>query len=201
MAEETTSSETTTATTTTETTQQATSQGTTQQNATATPAANASAPAGAPEAYVWTGEDGKALFDPEAVKHLEPIARDLGLTQEQAIKFGNTLARYGTEDAQARAKALENQKAAWVEEIKKDSKLGGANYESTVRNCDALLDKLAVSDQDKAFFKATGIAMHPAMVRLLHGVHTNTSEDSFSTKDTQAPAARLSDAEVFYGKK
>ena len=200
MAEDTTTT-TTTATPTSDagTTQQTTTTGTTQQNATTT--AGASVTSGAPEAYVWAGQDGKQLYEPEAIAKIEPIARDLGLTQEQALKFAATLARYGEEDTKSRTEAHQNQLKAWAEEVRNDPKLGGANFDSTIRNCGAMLDKLAVSDADKAFFKATGIGMHPAMVRLLHGVHEKTSEDSFATTGTQQGAARLSDAEVFYGKK
>ena len=185
----------------TTTTQQATTEpGTaTQQDVTTT--ASAQPANGAPEAYVWKGQDGNDLYPPETVAQLEPIARELSLSQEQALKFGAVLARFNEEDAKGREQALADRKNAWAEEVRKDPKLGGANFDSTIRNVGALLDKLAVSDQDKAFFKATGIGMHPAMVRLLHGVHEKTSEDSFSTTQTQQTPARLSDAEVFWGKK
>lgn len=183
--------------TTTSTTQQATTTATQTTDTTS----QSSATTGAPQAYVWTGADGKQLFEPDAIAHIEPIARDLGMTQEQATKFGTILARYGDEEAKSNAQALADRKAQWQKEIREDSKLGGQNYESTVRNVDALLDRLAVSDSDKAFFKATGIGMHPAMVRLLSSVHERSKEDSFSTKTPTDDGVRLSDAEVFYGKK
>lgn len=173
------------------TTQQATT-GTTQQNATADASAT-----GVPVAYVWKGADGKDVYAPETVAQIEPVARELGMTQEQAMKFAGVLQRFNDDDAKSTAQALEDRKKTWEAEVRNDPKMGGANYDSTIRNVGALLDKLGVSEDDKAFFKATGIGMHPSMVRLLHGVHERTKEDSFNVK-TDVPAQRKSDSEVFW---
>jgi hypothetical protein len=184
-----------TTTTTTATGQQAT----TTQNADAMASANATV-AGAPEAYVWKGADGADLLPAEAITAIEPIARDLGLSQDAALKFVNHLRTFSEQDEKAAAAAHKATVDRWAEDVRKDAKLGGANFDATMRNCNALLTKFQVSEEDKAFFSSTGLGNHPVMIRLLSDLHEKTSEDKFNvSQSSKTSGERPSNAAVFYG--
>jgi len=196
MSEETAAStETAAATATTDTiTQSATPTGTEQ-----TPQAAAAPAAGAPEAYDWKPADGGELPPAELTAELEPLARDLSMSQEQASKMLAKMVDARQQSEEARVQALTQAREGWAAEVKADPVLGGQNFDATMRSCNGVIARYA--PEAKEFLETTGLGNHKVIVKMLHSFAKATAEDSFSTPPANHTEGRLSREQVFYGKK
>ena len=146
-----------------------------------------------PEKYEFKLPEGIQV-DTEALTAFEPIAKELGLSQEAAQKLVDL-------QVAAAARSVEAQKAQaaqWFNDVKADKDLGGQNFTTTAKNTVAAMDRFG--DQAlKDLLNTTGLGNHPAFVRWASKVGAAMAEDAVHPADLPA-APRKSTAEVMYDK-
>jgi hypothetical protein len=150
-------------------------------------------PKGAPDKYDLKMPDGTAL-DEAALADLEPVARELNLTNEQAQKLAETYANRMQQDLQRQQENWKRTTEEWVGAIKADKEIGGQNFDVSVRHAQAALNKFG-SAELRAQMDATGMGNHPELVRVFARIGKAMAEDTFvqSSRDgVQAdPAKKL----------
>lgn len=150
-----------------------------------------------PEKYDLKLPDGSLLH----ASHVEKIASDakaLGLSQEQAqgmLTRESQLRASFIEDAKAE---LETKSTAWVEEIKADKELGGAEFERTAEMSKRFIDRFA-DEETKKTLNETRFGNHPGLVRMIARAAKLMSEDTMVIPGAQVSTAKKSAAEILYG--
>ena len=142
-----------------------------------------------PESYEFKMPEGVEL-DSAAADEFSAIAKDAGLTQEQAQKVADVAASMVQRQAQAHADMVNG----WAEQAKADKEFGGDQFDANLGKAKAFLDKFA-SPAFKALLVQTGIGNHPEMIRFAVKGHAAISEDGFAANGRQGgatdPAKRL----------
>lgn len=150
-------------------------------------------PAAVPEKYDLKTPDGVAL-DEAALAEFEPIAKELKLTNEQAQKLADIHTKRMQETERANAEQWKQTTANWVNDIKADKEIGGANMDASVRHAQTALAKFGTPEL-KAQMDATGMGNHPELVRVFARIGKAMAEDNFiqSGKDGVVgdPAKRM----------
>lgn len=102
---------------------------------------------------------------------------------------------------EANEKAFTAQDTKWVAELKADPELGGEKWPATVKEVRAGLN--VIGRPFGELIAKTGLGNNPVVVRELVRIGRANADDTI--KGTEKPAsgdsARLTDAELFYGKK
>lgn len=129
-------------------------------------------PAG--EAFQFTYPDG-VTADPQLVEGFSAVARELGLSQDQAQKIVDAYAGRIKADADA----IAAQQQAWKAEIQSDPELGGKNHERSIAAMNKALDSFA----DPSFvdlLEALGLRDHPGVRRTFTRLGLAISEDAIN---------------------
>lgn len=146
-----------------------------------------------PETYVLEPVDG-VIIDEEAVAVATPVFRELGLTNEQAnrlvpvaARFAEIVSRRAQDEALANAAALRKE---WYDAVMADEELGGSTdrLEKTRAIAARALDRFADAEF-RSFLNETGLANHPAMVRMVYRIGQMLSEDQTDVKPSAASSA------------
>lgn len=140
-----------------------------------------------------TGEDGKAVSKvpeeyadfsvPEGYalgeigEQFKSVAKELGLTQEQAQK----LIDLDVKRANAQTEAVHRATAEWQAASKADKEFGGEALEQNVGVAQKALNTFG-TDALKTLLQQTGLANHPEVIRLLYRTGKAISEDRFVGK-------------------
>ena len=108
------------------------------------------APAGAPEQYDYSAAIPEGMqVDQQLADGFSVIAREMNLTNDQAIKIAAYGIQYGQQVAQAMQQQLDAEVAGWGEAAKKEL---GADFDKTMQLCGAALE--AVEKQVPGIRKA-----------------------------------------------
>jgi len=125
-----------------------------------------------PESYELEMEG----LDEDAVNSFKDVAKDMGLSQEQAAKVldfnKQRLATLVEGAKEAEAKVEADLKSEWGGEFDK-------NLNLAKRAIDAFTD-----DNFKTFLEDTRLGSHPEMIKLFHNLGAKLSEDTFSSDGT-----------------
>lgn len=149
-----------------------------------------------PENYEFKAPEGMEL-DTAAVEAFTPLAKELGLTNEQAQKIADLYAgQMGRVMAQVQ-EAQATQEAAWVGEVKADPEIGGAKLEGNLSVAAKAIDAFGGADLRQAL-TVTGAGNHPAVVRAFVKIGKAISEDGFVRGNSADPGGGKSAAELFY---
>jgi len=164
--------------------------------------AEAPKPAGAPEAYAdFTMPEG-VQADPELMTSFAGVAKELGLSQEQAQKLVDLQAKSAVGGEKARAEALEaaltKQSEAWVNEIKSDPEFGGDKFEATLATASKAMQTFG-SPELRGLLNESGLGNHPELIKLFHRIGAGISEDSLVMPGNNAGAGKRSREEIMYG--
>jgi hypothetical protein len=132
-------------------------------------------PAKAPEKYEAFALPDGVTADQGMVEAFTPVARELGLSQEQAQKlvtlYATQTAAKMTAAEQAQARAVQEQRAGWVREFKA----------SPTWQEDAMYARRAVEhlgdDATKSLLMGTWLGDHPVILRFLSKVGRTVAED------------------------
>lgn len=144
--------------------------------AAAAPAAAPAAPAAAPAAIVLELPKDSKLVQAD-VDRIAAIAREQGLSQEQATKLlteqNATVAAYEARQTEA----AKTQRAAWAKAVTEDKEIGGDKLSVTQRNSMRVVEKFMPQPlRDK--LRETGLGDYPDFVRFLNNVGAAMAEDS-----------------------
>ncbi|HEM8138389.1 TPA: peptidase [Providencia rettgeri] len=129
----------------------------------------------APEKYEFTAGEGQEL-DKEAVAAFEPIARELGLSNEQAQKivdvYGSTIM---PQIMKQQNEAWQQQTVEWAETIKADKELGSVE---SIGNAQKAMDQFGTPEL-KQYLNDSGLGNHPELFRIFSKIGKAMSEDGF----------------------
>lgn len=119
-------------------------------------------PEGAPEKYEFKFPEGVTV-DQNLLSTFEPMAKELGLTQEKAQKFIDLYATHSKEIVSQQEKALESQRAEWRKTIQ--SQKGSDEMIGLAKKA---LNHFAKADPEVGtLFEGSWLGDHPSVVRLL----------------------------------
>lgn len=146
----------------------------------------------APEKYEFSAPEGQEL-DANALSVFEPIAKELGLTQEQAQKLVDIYPQIQQQQAEAWSKQI----AEWGEQVKADKEIGGDKFNASVGLAQRALDQFG-NPELREYLNASGLGNHPALVRFCAKVGKSMAEDSFVVPNQ---GGQRSAADILYGNK
>lgn len=146
----------------------------------------------APEKYEFTAGEGQEL-DKEAVAAFEPIARELGLSNEQAQKivdvYGSTIM---PQILKQQNEAWQQQAIEWAETIKADKELGSVE---SIGNAQKAVDQFGTPEL-KQYLNDSGLGNHPELFRIFSRIGRAMSEDGFVSGSSENARSA---ADVLFG--
>nr|ELR5076628.1 peptidase [Providencia rettgeri] len=146
----------------------------------------------APEKYEFTAGEGQEL-DKEAVAAFEPIARELGLSNEQAQKivdvYGSTIIPQIAKQQEA---AWQKQVTEWAETVKADKELGSIE---SIGNAQKAMDQFGTPEL-KQYLNDSGLGNHPELFRIFSRIGKAMSEDGFVSGSSENARSA---ADVLFG--
>lgn len=146
----------------------------------------------APEKYEFTAGEGQEL-DKEAVAAFEPIARELGLSNEQAQKivdvYGSTIIPQIAKQQEA---AWQKQVTEWAETVKADKELGSVE---SIGNAQKAMDQFGTPEL-KQYLNDSGLGNHPELFRIFSRIGKAVSEDGFVSGSSENARSA---ADVLFG--
>lgn len=148
-----------------------------------------------PEKYEFKAPEGMTL-DEAAVQAFEPVAKELGLSQDAAQKLVDLYAGQKAADAKALADSWAQQGKTWKSEISADKEFGGTNFSTTMNNANSVLAKFATKEEIQAI-EAMGLGNYPPFVKALARAGKAMGEDTF-VKGKPASAADIDPAKVLF---
>lgn len=127
----------------------------------------------APEQYAdFTVPDGYDLG--ELGNEFKTVAKELGLTQEQAQKLIDLdVKRFG-----AQTESVQKATAKWLEDAQADKEFGGEALTENVAIAKKAIDTFG-SDALKDLLQKTGLGNHPELIRVFYRAGKAISEDRF----------------------
>lgn len=146
----------------------------------------------APEKYEFTAGEDQEL-DKEAVAAFEPIARELGLSNEQAQKivdvYGSTIM---PQIIKQQNEAWQQQTVEWAETIKADKELGSVE---SIGNAQKAMDQFGTPEL-KQYLNDSGLGNHPELFRIFSRIGKAMSEDGFVSGSSENARSA---ADVLFG--
>lgn len=106
-----------------------------------------------PDKYTLEGED------EGYTEEVGGVARELGIGQEKLQRLATAF-----DNAEAR-EVYENAKK-WVEDVRKDPDIGGANFDTSIQTARSVFDKYSVGDELRQILATSGITNHPDFIRM-----------------------------------
>lgn len=144
----------------------------------------------APDSYEFQMPDGVEL-DTAAAEEFKGIAKEYGLTQEQAQK----VADIGAKMVQRQTEAHQTQVQTWVDAVKADKEIGGDKLSENLAIARKTIDTFG-SPELKTMLNVTGIGNHPEIVKMAYKIGKAISDDGFVRGgNTTAPRSA---AEIMY---
>lgn len=147
----------------------------------------------APEKYEFTAGEGQEL-DKEAIAAFEPIAREIGLSNEQAQKivdvYGSTIM---PQLVKQQADEWQKQITGWAETVKADK--DGLGSDESIGHAQKALDQFG-SPELKSYLVETGLGNHPELVRVFSKIGKAMSEDGFVSGSSENARSA---ADVLFG--
>lgn len=132
---------------------------------------------GPPEEYADFAMPEGVEVDAATLDAFKPLAKEFGLSQEQAQKLVDLYAGKQAAAAEAQAQAWREAQEQWVEQAKADKEIGGAKFEQNVATAKKALDKFGTPELFEAL-SLTGAGNHPEFVRFCARVGKAISEDT-----------------------
>lgn len=133
---------------------------------------------GPPEKYEFTAPEGyEGELDQDALSELEPVARELGLTNEQANKLVAVQAKHLQAQQARQQEQLTSTMEGWVNDLKNDAEFGGANFDKNAKVAQKALEAFG-SPELKQLLNESGLGSHPELVKAFHKIGLKISEDT-----------------------
>jgi hypothetical protein len=146
-----------------------------------------------PEKYEFKAPEGVEQLDPQALAVFEPIAKELGLSQEQAQKLVDIYPQIQQQQAEVWSKQVTD----WGEQVKADKEIGGDKLTASVGQAQKALDQFGTPAL-REYLHTSGLGNHPELVRAFAKVGKMMSEDKIIMPNQ---GGQRSAADILYGKK
>ena len=150
-----------------------------------------------PEQYEFKVPDGMTL-DPTAVEAFTPVAKELGLSQDQAQKIVDLYAAQVAASQKALVDGWTKTQQDWAKDLSSDKEFGGEAFNTTRNQANTVLAKYATKDEIQQI-QAMGLGNFPPLVKLLARAGKAMGEDTFVRGEQAKPSK--SAAEILYGSK
>lgn len=151
-----------------------------------------------PEKYEFKSPIEGQELDADMAAALDPVARELGLNNEQAQKLVDIYGKDILPKIEARqAENWAKQTEAWASEVKTDKEIGGDGFVANIGLAQKALDQFAPAGL-RDYLETTGLGNHPDLVRFCVKVGKAMSEDSVVMPNT---GGQRSQADILYGNK
>lgn len=161
-----------------------------------TPAATDPAKPAVPETYQpFTLPEGMAL-DQAALDQFTPVARELGLTQEQAQKLVGLYAGQMAQVQEMAGQAWQQQRQEWQTAARRDPEFGGAKFDENLSLAKRALDQFGGPDLIEAL-NVTGAGDHPAVLKMFAAVARATGDHKLVSPGASAGPEAMSTAEYY----
>lgn len=144
-----------------------------------------------PEKYEFQMPEGVEL-DTVAASELSVVAKELGLTQEQAGKVAQVGAQMALRRQQEQRELVEQ----WVSEVKADKEIGGEKLNENLAIARKTIDTFG-STELRDFLNASGFGNNIHLIRFAHKIGKAISEDGFVKAGKQPVASRAAE-EILY---
>lgn len=148
-----------------------------------------------PEKYEFKAPEGQEL-DAAQIEAFSPVAKELGLTQDQAQKLVDLQAQFAKSQGEAMNVQIAKMHEGWQAEARTDKEYGGPQFEANVGLASKALDAYGTPALRKAL-NDTGMGNHPELIRAFVRVGKAMSEDKLvsgnagGTGAPKTPAERL----------
>lgn len=161
----------------------------------------------APESYAdFTLPEGVEL-DAKVVEDAKALAKELGLSQENAQRVADLLAKQTEVSGPKAAKAFEDQQQAqvktihdeWVAQVKADKEIGGEKLAENLAKAKTAMEA-TTTPQLQALLQRTGLGNNVEVIRHFLRIAPAFSEDKFIPGGTAPAGANRSAADVLYEK-
>ncbi len=130
-----------------------------------------------PEKYEFTAPEGfEGALDTAALEQFEPVARELGLSQEQADKLVKLHADSIQQGAKQQRDSYAAQVETWQKELRSDPEFGGAKFDENLGYAQKAVKQFG-GDAFIEALEATGMGNHPAFIKAFSQVGKSMSED------------------------
>ena len=129
---------------------------------------------GPPEKYEFTMPEGMEL-DTALAEKVDPVLRELGLSNEQANKLASTFAEYRASESQRQSDAYTQQVEEWGQQARDDKEFGGAAFEKNVAAAQTAIGKFGTPELKTLL--ADGLGNHPELIRFCVRVGKAIGED------------------------
>lgn len=130
-----------------------------------------------------------SILDSESVEQVAAIAKQNGLTNEQAQKILD-------DQSSAVTQAIADRSAKWLDQLKSDKELG-PQLSRKVELASRVVNRFG-SEELKNELNRSGFGNHPELVRILSRIGEAMAEDTL-INPAGVPKDRKPTAEVFYG--
>ena len=139
-------------------------------------AADDKAKAGAPEKYEdFKLPEGMEL-DKEALAEFLPLAKDLGLTQEQAQKLIDSYAKQAQKVTEEPGKRFAKLQEDWTKATTGDKEYGGKDFDANLATANAAIKEFGSPELNKVL-AWSGLGNHPELVRTFWKIGKAMKED------------------------
>lgn len=137
-----------------------------------------------PDKYEFKVAEGLEL-DQALVEQFTPVAKELGLSNEQAQKLVDLYGSQIQAQHKAAVEAWHGQISAWGASVKADKEIGGENLQPAIRAAESVLEKFGTPEL-KAILgapsaenpKGMGLGNHPEVMRVLVRIGKEFNEDT-----------------------
>lgn len=149
---------------------------------------------GAPEKYELKVADALAekgvTFDTDAFEAVEPVFRELGLSNDEAQKFVDSYAEKVLPKLAERSDAAmldraKTQRKEWLDAAKADPEIGGENHDAAMTAVAKAFDHYGIKKGEgvRQLLDESGLGNHPDLVRFMARVGRDLAEGGFERGD------------------
>lgn len=154
--------------------------------ATEDPASKDVKKADVPEKYEIKLPEGMKL-DEELMKEFEPLAKELGLTNEKAQALMNLQVKATQRMVEEQDRANEAQIKKWEEEVKNDPVIGRDNLNETIRLNGIVLKRFGGNNIEplRKLLRDSGMGFNPLLTKLFRDIGASMAPDTFKTGESK----------------
>ena len=133
------------------------------------------AAAKAPEDYVFEMPEGVTIDD-ATLGDLKTLAKDLGLSQEQAQKIADLGAQQSQRWADMQTEYATKAREEWAAAAKADSEYGGAAFQASISSASKAIKQFGTPEFVN-LLNETGLGNHPEVIRAFYKVGKMIEDD------------------------
>lgn len=139
-----------------------------------------------------------SLLDQGRIKSLESLAKENGWTNEQAQTVLNRENEVLSSFMEAQQKLAVDTEAKWIEELKSDKEIGGAEFGKNIELAHRVLAKYDSDGSLRKEMDRTRLGNHPLLVKFIARIGKAHSEDSLVQASSAPSGDKKRTADILY---